>query len=180
VINTKDSSEVFTYDLSATATPQWLNNERLLFSSADHGLFELNAKTQSASTVFSAELIKISSFSVVGDKILFTAYSDRDLTRDPAPDGFIVHLDQEAKNNNALLFALPHEDEDIKITNLWDTIYASSAKSPGVMRDAQGNFLLTSWRVTDIDASTKAKINNYLKDKVPNYTDYKIVYGEGL
>ncbi len=180
VYDTFKSTQVFSYDNSFVMSPQWLNNERLLFGTADNGLYEIDVKTRTASTLFSTTMLRISTFSVVANEVLFTAYSNRPTADSPTPDGYTVFLDREAADDNALIKKLPYQDEQIKLAALRNTIYA--AKLPvESRRDPEGNFLGPEFRpVSPVNKGFRTNVMNYLQENMKDYEQYELVFGENL
>lgn len=179
VFDRKSSKIVFAYDDIQIGASLWRDDTRLIFNSPDNGLFQLAANESTASTLLLASSLSVSDFSITGDALLFTAFSDN--VRSSSPDGYRVNLTQPTANNNDILSVLPYRDGSMRLANLGGTIYATLGESTTVGRGADGNFVTPGFREVPInDANFKQAVERYLQENIINYRQYKLVYGEGL
>ena len=165
------SKQVFSYNTPAVINPQWLNNSELLFGTTDKGIYKLNAKERSATTLFQSSLMNLSEFDVYDDKIFFTAFSKDAATSGSIADGYIAYLNQEASNANQLLRVPLGKSTQIKFQTLNNIIYVVP-NSLDIGGSADADF-----RVVNPDAIFKQQVSSYLKANLPNWEQYQIVYG---
>lgn len=165
------SKPVFSYDTPAVINPQWLNNSELLFGTTAKGVYKLNAKERSATTLFQSSLMNLSEFDVYDNKIFFTAFSKDAGASSSVADGYIAYLNQEASNANQLLRVPLGKSSQIKFQTLNNIIYAVP-NSLNIGGSANADY-----RVVDPDPVFKEQVSSYLKANLPNWEQYQIVYG---
>ncbi len=181
VYDSFNGKQVFAYNATSVTSIQWRDNQRLLFSSVRGGLFELNPGEQSAVTLFSSDALRLSSFQVVGNQILFTAFSNRSTaSSSPSPDGYIAYLDQATKDNNQLITQLPFITNSFKLASLGNTIYAAKNQSYVPRIDASGDFAGPEFRLITADETLRKEVTEYLQKTLQNYEQYTLVFGENL
>lgn len=179
IYDSTTGTTIFTYEAAGATSPQWFDNDRLLFGTVENGLFMVSAKEHSAVTLFASDVLNLSAFNVTGDEILFTAYSvHRKADSGPSPDGYRLSLNQDTKDDNQLVKTLPFENQQIKLRALGNTIYAAPNTIYAASDDeANGpEFIPTSSPTGDL----KTAVTNYLKEHLKNYEQYKLVFGQNL
>lgn len=176
IYDTNSSKLLFTFEGSAIKTTIWTSNDQLIFSDQVSGLMRYDNRDRSVTTLFSPGELTVDDFTISGNKLLFTATNGSGDVRSSV-SGYALYLDQEATDNNALIGKLPYTDNDIKITTLNGVIYASP--NAFVKPPDNSNIGLEFYKAT-LDASIKQKIDNYIKNSIPNSENYQIVYGNNL
>ncbi|PLS81064.1 hypothetical protein CYG49_02930 [Candidatus Saccharibacteria bacterium] len=164
------AKRLFSYDLSYVTDLRWLDNNRLLFDTVDRGIFVLDVSARRATSAFANTPLRVSSFNVTGNQVLFSAFSGSN----SVPDGYVIDLDTAATDGNALIKKLPYTDGTIALSTLDNIIYAAPVVSGFTGPDPEFR------PVQNIDESTKKAVTDYLQKNIPNYTQYKLVYGENL
>jgi hypothetical protein len=170
IFNVQNGEEVFTYAASSITDPQWVSGAQLIFATVEGGLFRVDAAEKSAVALFVPKNLNLSSFDLYNNKVYFTAYSTSSASKQTSvPDGYVLHLDQEAKDNNQLVRNTPLENSQVRITSLNNIIYAVS-NNANFGGDA-------GFREITPDQLFKNRVSALLKLKLVDPGQYKLIYG---
>lgn len=182
VIDASSSKVLYRYTMAGITSMAWLDNQRLLFGSTVNGIYELNVQQKSATTLFAPDTVRVNTINITGNQLLVTGFSQSGGSGSAVPDGYAVYLDQKTDNGNALIRKLPYSGDTFKAASLNGTIYAAStSREPIVRVDRNGDPIGPEFTpISDADNALKNAVEQYLKENIPNYQQYRIVYGFNL
>jgi hypothetical protein len=171
IFDVKSGKQIFSYAAVSVLNPQWITNSELLFGTVDKGIFRLNAKERSATTLFQTSIMNLSKFDIYNNKVYLTAYSKAGNVSAGPADGYIVDLDKEATDGNQLLQVTPTQTQEFRMQSLNNIIYVVPNTSN------QGGAANLYFRTVPPSDLLKQQVEAYLKSNLRNWNTYQIVYG---
>jgi hypothetical protein len=175
VYKTGSGQVVYSYPYLMASRPMWIKGGKLIYGLTGKGLFQLDAKNKKSVTLFSNDKLLFSSYQILGDRLLMTAYPEYYQQNNlSVPDGYIVYLNQPANDDNQLVSKLPAQKDSVMYSTLRGAIYAA----PIVAGFTGPN---PEFRpVKNVSPAFKSKVEKFLKNNIDNYKKYKLIYGENL
>lgn len=181
IYDTRDANLHYRFNSLFATNVVWLTDDKLIFDSVNNGLFLMDVAKRSSQTLFAAKNFRFSSFSVVGNKVLFTAYSNLSNEKSTLADGYSVDLNTTSKSGNELVNKLPYQDSRIKATSLNNKIYISKNNTiTGPSVDENGNFELPGFKPSTTPDQKLVNDAEDLLKSLKERSSYTIVYGRGL
>ncbi len=174
VYNTDNGKEVFAFEQPLVATMSWLDDNRLVLSSLEKGIYIVDARDRSAQTVFSNRNLRISGFNIVNDQILFSAYSDGiGFTNAANPDAYVAHLNRKAgAGGNDLVTKLPYKTNSFSMYAFQKKIYIRSLTPPIAPSNVPARYQKLAPTANDY----RRDAQKYLEDTIKDYRQYTLVY----
>ena len=175
IYNTATFEKLFSYEGTSYSTPIWIGNSKLIFADHLNGVLAYSDKERSVSSLITPGILTVTNMTIDDENIYFTATRESDAgDMRPAIDGYVIHMNTAANDNNILVKKLPYSSDEIIIKTMNGIIYASSAQ------DDPSQATYGGFEAGNVSQDIKNKVEAYLKQNIPDYQKYSIVYGRYL